>query len=266
MIIKAGTYRFNDVLSVPSGELGTILSFSFSTLLPSGGISLLGNCSKLSVWIDTMTEKLTLNFYVVSTEPDLNSFGIDIPSWISPFEEVWLTESYGEGIKTITITEDTEVYPEFYEWFTANALAHTTISGTWRLKDEPIWGDALTEKVSFISNENNYVAFSFHNGSSFDAIRYYYSSSDYDLAYDHSYDEHVWEAEEYKTISFVGEQEVSQQFYDLFTANATRVDGDSIATITYNGSTIASLSSGSTAILKCKGMTMTDDVVITIIV
>lgn len=58
-------------------------------------------------------------------------------------------------------------------------------------------------------------------------------------------------------------QTVSDEFHEWFTANAVEVvEETTAATITYNGSIIASLFGGQTATLKCAGMKMESDVVV----
>ena len=67
-----------------------------------------------------------------------------------------------------------------------------------------------------------------------------------------------------QTITFTSEQEVSDEFYDWFIANTKRESTEEtpVASIIYNGSTIASLLAGQKATLKCKGMKMDSDVVV----
>lgn len=67
-----------------------------------------------------------------------------------------------------------------------------------------------------------------------------------------------------RTITFTGEQEVSDEFYEWFTANATLLEmpieeKETSVAVFYNDSVIATLSPGQFAILKCKGSMMTDD-------
>lgn len=64
----------------------------------------------------------------------------------------------------------------------------------------------------------------------------------------------------WKTITFMGEQEVSNEFYDWFTANAEDISPD--AMVTYNGDIIANVYAGQTATLKCAGLNMASDVVV----
>ena len=77
-----------------------------------------------------------------------------------------------------------------------------------------------------------------------------------------------WDFEEAKTITVLKDTEVTSDaatwFYSNFRLQPTEPDAPSAsgATISYNGSTIASLVGGQTATLKCRGMMMEDDVVV----
>lgn len=70
-----------------------------------------------------------------------------------------------------------------------------------------------------------------------------------------------WDNENGKTITFIEEQEVSDEFYEWFTANATQVIESTPTTITYNG-TDASVEVGQTATLACNGKKALTDIVI----
>ena len=66
-------------------------------------------------------------------------------------------------------------------------------------------------------------------------------------------------AEEFRTVDFGTEpQSVSDAFYTWFTANADPVQ----VSVRYNGRSIASISHGQTATLKCFAMRMDDNVVV----
>lgn len=296
--IKAGTYRFNDVLTAPSDEIKNReipLDFTVTVTLPLeyGGGTHICVCNSLNLSIQYM-------FYAVSIEPELP--GVSYPySAVAYFPEEyqgyyhWNVQTYGEGIQTITIPNDTEVSSEFYEWFTANAVEQKEISGKWKFKDylTPISG--LNESVSFTAKysfeyqgthsgtvscnglsfiEGDGYAFrvrSMLNGLSnptdqiiaesvvgvpfpFEAAIY----TEYMNGYDYGFS-FISEGFDFQTIDFGTEpQIVSVDFYNWFTENATQPS----ASITYNGSTIASLFGGDRATLKCAGMMMESDVVV----
>ncbi len=81
-----------------------------------------------------------------------------------------------------------------------------------------------------------------------------------DEVYNTYYDE-PWCSEfdiTYQTIILDTDQTVSEEFYTWFMANIAIP----LATITYNGETIAQLNAGETATLSCEGMKMASDVVV----
>lgn len=224
-IIKAGTYRFNDVLTRPNGVITQDVNFTCKASVEGVG-EISAVCS--NIWVnpgDGTWSTPDLKYTVVQTTPDVglpSGAGI-VVHWAE--DGFWNNQYGGEFLQTITITEDTEVSDEFAEWFNENAKIYTTVSGTWIINDKPVWGNAHIEKADFVSNGNNYIYFNLHNGGSLEEIRYYYSLTDYDSAYKYEYVSE-WNDEAYKTITFVGEQSVSGQFYDWFTANATRLGID----------------------------------------
>lgn len=76
----------------------------------------------------------------------------------------------------------------------------------------------------------------------------------------------VWASSKYRTISFGStDQEVSDEFYAQFTANATSLDEPeaTAAVITYNGATLATLEAGQTATIKTAETEVEHDIVIT---
>lgn len=266
-VIKAGTYRFNDELDVAlSSDVSAFFDFTLSTNVPQFGVYTF-NCYYMAVGEQPfVTEGVSGLYYSVrsvSPEPP-TEVADDMLGGKAIYTNThgWYSDYYSEAIKTITIPNDTEVSEKFYTWFNANAKIYTTISGTWIINNVPMWTYEHIQNVNFISNGKSYIAFNLHNGSSFETIRYYYSGTEFDDAYYNEYDRE-WYDEAYKTITFEGEQSVSQQFVDWFIANATEVVEDKpLATIAYNGSTIASLLGGQKATLKCAGMTMESDVVV----
>lgn len=258
-VIKAGTYLFNDVIDF---SLYGTYPFTFCVTTGDGAETFKCYCDEIALMA---TNGSYLAYHCNESTPDLSVVGINLPSNIPVYysSDGWKFELYGTGIQTITIPNDTEVSEKFYTWFNANAKIYTTISGTWVINNVPFWAYEHNEKVNFISNEKSYTNFNMHNSSTFDTLRYYYSLSEYDEAYYHDENGRIWNNEAYKTITFEGEQSVSQQFVDWLKSNATEVVEDKpLATITYNGSTIASILGGQKATLKCAGMTMESDVVV----
>ena len=91
----------------------------------------------------------------------------------------------------------------------------------------------------------------------------YYANSYY--IGDKYYDVAGWKHDYYRTVDFGSTpQEVSEEFYEWFTANATQGGGEEEggATVAYNGSDLLSLEAGQTGTLNCAGNKMAGDVVV----
>lgn len=313
MLIKAGTYRFNDVLTAPC-DVGSHLSsgpvyFSMSTVVD-----------------DT---QYTVDFNVIVPGIDMNGIYLYYEMFsadgkvqegelkVYDEEDGGWQDGLGEGIKTITIPSEQEVSPEFYTWFTANAVEQKQISGKWRWNDVLETGGIALEQTLNAVTAINYLDESelalktiteitgIEIGTMGD-MQYNFPSvpgfGDYCFVYEVPLDgspanwkTHLVSVETFdellasgeidqaiysqmvamldgksvygegiKTIDFGAEpQTVSADFYNWLTENANPVSEESpIATITYNGSTLAELFPGQIATLKCKGMKMEDDVVV----
>ena len=121
--IKAGTYRFNDVLSVPSGGADSGV-FDFTT----EALGYIVHCNNLYAGV---RPELT---YVVDSAPSeleeyLGSLGIALPFPFLVFNgERWSFTEYGVAIKTIIVPYDQDVSDEFEPWFTTNAKRLSTIT------------------------------------------------------------------------------------------------------------------------------------------
>ena len=111
-IIKAGTYRFNDVLtSFPVVDenhgLWTNINFTVNTL----GFDI--TCSDMGLIYGSYLE-----YYIVDCQP-FNEY-ISLNNSRTVYHDTSWYSDYGDGIKTITVTADTEVTDDFYTWFNAN--------------------------------------------------------------------------------------------------------------------------------------------------
>ena len=280
--IKAGTYRFNDVLTVPSA-VDVLLEQQINFTCFSSVMNATCYCDTLIrafLSADNPAgvgrDIFQVAYAVVSADMGGTNvsvgknYGVYVTNNTSQgYEEGWQIATFGEGIKTITIPTDSEVSPEFYEWFTANAVevVEHTVSGVWKFKDTTTTpADAymsIFADVSFMSNGKEYIKLERYAGSTHDDLKYWYSDAEYDLAFETGDGDSYlndWASEEYKTISFVGEQTVSAEFYNWLTANSTQA----MASITHNGEAIATLFAGQTATLKCAGMKMAGDVVVSV--
>lgn len=166
------------------------------------------------------------------------------------------------------------------------------LKGTWRFNDVlnllSSGSEAMQPEIGFftpnsfyysdmnvtVTDEPKFYNFLFVDDTS---IMYSPDSSDYTPTYDI---ENGWNAASVmlplfgytvngnldgygQTITFTEEQEVDDDFYAWFTANANEVVEETpIASIQYNGQTIASLMGGQKATLACAGMKMETDVVV----
>ena len=308
--IKAGTYRFNDVLTIlnPNATESTVghLSFTctfniidettyaFSEQTYQFNQLIIDLSNSVGYWYNLEHGRY---LYTQSQGWKTQYMGFTREEALVVYPEALVNLAagvYGEGIKTITVSEDSEVSEDFYEWFTANAVEQKEISGKWKFKDylTPISG--LNESVRFTAKysfeyegthsgivscnglsfiEGDGYAFrvrSMFNGLSnptdqiiaesvvgvpfpFEAAIY----TEYMNGYDYGFS-FISEGFDFQTIDFGTEpQIVSDEFYEWLIANATKA-----TTITYNGSTIASLFGGDRATLKCAGMMMESDVVV----
>ena len=129
--IKAGTYRFNDVLTQlttthpETGYNEVSLPFTYTANLGIEGYeNTIFTCS--TIYQEPRTEEEidsngvgSLQYTAVASTPDLTPLGVNYP--LGGY--VWNpTDGWNfNGAQTITITEDTEVSDEFYEWFKTNA-------------------------------------------------------------------------------------------------------------------------------------------------
>lgn len=264
--IKAGTYRFNDVLTAPSGYvvvMGEPNELQPSDIIASTTLSDGEVFEVLNLQCIVFDESVLV--YVPLGETQISPFGAYTA------DEGWLVDS----LKTITIPTDSEVSAEFAEWFTANAVADgVQISGKWKFNDVLSYAGAKTEYVNFTASVP--VADMVIVGQC-DCIAYGYNlsinvvSSDPDISamgfplplalsvYDPEADI-PWEYD-LNYIDFGTEpQTVSAEFYSWLIANATQP----MASVSHNGEEIASLFPGQTATLKCAGMKMATDVVVSV--
>jgi hypothetical protein len=120
--IKAGTYRFNDVLTKAS--FYNEVFFDFQTVAIVNDVPYTLYCNTMYQDVNEQYDSASLQYIAVSSIPDLSELGISFPLGRYVYDgstKEWRTDLYGEGIQTITITNDTEVSADFYDWFTANA-------------------------------------------------------------------------------------------------------------------------------------------------
>ena len=121
-VIKAGTYRFNDVLDVTYSATADI-NFNFAGYNAEYGINITAHCNHISNGYTGEVGGYSVEptYHLVSTDPDIGMESADY--FVYGSDEGWRNEMYGLDLQTITVTEDTEVSDEFNTWFTANTTA-----------------------------------------------------------------------------------------------------------------------------------------------
>lgn len=142
-VIKAGTYRFNDVLTKSDIELNADINFTVAVTAYGSYVGT-AHCDNITFTADTETYSRTYNtlrYNVAELVPPFEFLATPVQLLMyqtSVYDEIggiWDTDIYSEGIKTITIPNDTEVSAEFLTWFTANTVQQKQISGKWKFKD-----------------------------------------------------------------------------------------------------------------------------------
>lgn len=116
----SGKWTFKDVLSAPSAAVDQELNFIVNTHIPSASVDVAFECSEIELRV---TSTFDMYYYVQTSSVDLSALGVTFPHNFAMYVDGWVSASYGEGIKTIDLgTEPQTVSPEFYAWFTANAV------------------------------------------------------------------------------------------------------------------------------------------------
>ena len=149
--IKSGTYRFNDVLTITS-SCSADINFTCSVYDTENDITIVANFNRLQ-FDDIDDNDKEVAYWLVDTIPDV---GIEAEHHIVyTNEDLW--EHSAKDLQTITVTEDTVVSDEFYEWFTANAVEQRQISGVWKFNDR------LTQSVGGYIFDGHFTATSVLN-------------------------------------------------------------------------------------------------------
>lgn len=101
-----GTWRFNDVLTRPSAEMRQSIYYSIRTTVNDVVYEAVGDYFQLYRGNDENPA-----CYLIYGAEDVSN---------TVYENAWSTE-FGEGVRTVSFTEEQEVSAEFYEWFMSNA-------------------------------------------------------------------------------------------------------------------------------------------------
>lgn len=191
--------------------------------------------------------------------------------------------------RTIDFGEVQEVSTEFYKWMRKNAvpvsgLDYRTLEGTWKFNDKlTAPGSDLLQDINFTTrlcslNRDALVKCSGFNvlptGSDRGelSIEYRAVSATDDIEQleitlprnINVYNQHhasswTWsDKSKVQTIVFEYPQEVSNEFYDWFTANASQPS--TVVDVIYNGKTVNSLRSGENLYLTCEGYVSEGDI------
>jgi hypothetical protein len=137
-----------------------------------------------------------------------------------------------EGTHSITVKARASGYKDSDESNAVSYLVESEVEETYTLSGTYVF-DEIIDAFEDISQEIDFIS----NGRLYDHLRggvpyhdtgtslcyYVDSEDDYDTAYYIYGEEQDWSSEAYRTITFNGEQTVSKEFYDWFTANATEV-------------------------------------------
>lgn len=153
-MIKAGTYRFNDVLGVPNSNITQAVNFTTSPAYDENLTPTEGTMAWTSITLEgTVTPQ-------VSYAGNAGSFAVynghNDYCW-NYFNLVLGVSVLDERIQTITIPEDTEVSDEFEPWFTANTKRLSTITYNGSIIASLLGGQTATLKCAGMKMESDVV-------------------------------------------------------------------------------------------------------------
>ena len=194
--LEAGTYKFNDTLTLTSVDYNiefTSNSQSFTRILRQYDNRPTPNVNQMLYYKSDNTYKLT--------------YGL-----VSDTVAAWTDKSY----KTITLSTDQQVSQEFYTWFTANAnKVYTLEAGTYKWINSPtLLSYPQTENYLNLNFTSNNVAYELlgYVGSS---ITYWPDKNDIDTSTTvYAASDSSWTDTAYKTITLSTSQTVSAEFYN----------------------------------------------------
>ena len=239
-VIKAGTYRWNDEITKLIGLSANInfyVSYNFTSLGGGKGQALCEGIETLEGnGIDWGVYTKLISFSN-PTDQSLAEAYTSVTLPLYPFrlyrafqngEYDFPNDNIGVFMQSFTITEDTQVSPEFYAWFNANAYIPPTLSGTWifNIKLTSHEPNRLYAEIDFVSNGKNYWCLLSEWHSESEDLHYFYAPNESDQVYDHGMHTNstpVWLDEAYKTVTFIGENYVSNEFYEWFIENTKEV-------------------------------------------
>ena len=153
-VIKAGTYRFNEKLTLPDGYDGYLAGKFYPAInlvcsqlidltgnelgLPDGMHDITFNVHHIAVFVNS-NETVGMEYFLSQIAMDGVVTDDDtLPSKIYAYDD-FADAGWGEDgtLKDIDILEDATVSEEFYNWFVANASATKVIkAGQYKFKDK----------------------------------------------------------------------------------------------------------------------------------
>lgn len=113
-VIKAGTYKFNDVLTYDVDKINDywfLHPFEVNALLSMGGQSVRAVLTCGYQFTADGNGNVSLQYYISQTSPDLTSAGFS-PGWYTVYQDgVWANQFYAnvEDTKSITFLNDIEI-------------------------------------------------------------------------------------------------------------------------------------------------------------
>lgn len=117
--IRAGTYRFNDVLMNFGIYDNQHINFTFpiSAIIDEEGT--LFNGVAVGTAIDQDSSSMSFAFTYSLAELDIEN----VRAYFYSEDDGWRTDIYGDGIQTVTVLEDTEASEEFAAWWDENTTS-----------------------------------------------------------------------------------------------------------------------------------------------
>ena len=126
--IKAGTYRWNDVLTPSTTAISASIPFTINCKVTdidtNDSFEVFAEGDSIIFYTDGLSDSV-LFYNVISATPDL---GATFPQVSAVYNDGWdwVGSVVDDRIRNITVTKDTTVYDAFGAWFEANTEAVTT--------------------------------------------------------------------------------------------------------------------------------------------
>lgn len=212
--ILNGTYLWNEVVNPLSQEQSEpIFNENVNASIATSG-------HRIQAIQVVMSQRTSVDIFYVGT--DVGGTGVDS---FKTYDGTW----YGKGNRTITFNSDTAVSNTFYDWFIVNtqSVELCELSGRWKWNDIPAYHtrDFDVVKMNFKSGFTDIeymMVYPDEQGLSSDIA--YMSQKFRHEAYGNVVNgDRGWIKPAFRIIDFGDDiQMVTKEFYDWFTANATK--------------------------------------------